>query len=199
MNNKRIIIFDLETKDLIPEDRNIEILELAAGGFYDSIDYKNHLYEKDQIHLFSERTIGKFISVLREADLVVSYNGLGFDYLVLKKYLNFDPYTLPTWDMLAECKKVLKYRVKLDTLARCTLDIKKSGSGANAPALFKNKNWQKLEAYLRQDVHITKEIFYHGLNEGYLKCLSKPKKEEIRIDTSHWKSDIQKIGGENHD
>lgn len=188
----RIIIFDLETQDLIPSGGSIEGLRIASGAFYDSTD--------DQIHMFSERTISdKFFPVLRDADLVVSHNGIQFDYKILKKYLPEDIKLddLPTWDTVQwtrACKKEHNASASLPHLSANTLGYGKTGDGINAPELYRKKKWKELEAYTRQDVKLTKEIFYHGLERGFL--LTEDRKDsqrKLRINTERWKNEIEKI------
>lgn len=185
MKKKTIIVFDLETQTLIPDDRVIEPMRIAAGGFWSN--------QTNDIEVFSERTIQKFIDAADAADLVVSHNGLGFDYKILKKYLDKDPYDYPTWDTLAECQKTIGFRVGLDNLAKETLNYGKIGTGADAPDLYRSKQWSKLKKYLVRDVKLSKEIFYHGVYEGYLNYRTKKTNRFIRIDTSHWKDEIKQI------
>ena len=188
--DKRVIVFDLETKTLIPRSKTLSDeeligpLEIAAGGYYDSQD--------EQIHVFSELTIDKFIEALKKADLVVSYNGIKFDYLILKKYLDFDPETLPTWDLYARIKEEVSFRPSLNGVAMGTLGTAKSGDGADAPALFQKKRWNQLRKYVEDDVRITRDIFYAALNNGQVEYVTQ-KKRNMVIDTSTWTTELQKV------
>jgi hypothetical protein len=56
----------------------------------------------------------------------------------------------------------------LDALCEATLGERKCGNGAHAPKLYQNKEYDKLLEYNLQDVRLTKKLFEHVLNHGFV-------------------------------
>ena len=100
--------------------------------------------------------------------MVVGFNILRFDYSVLSMYADRDLQELPTLDMLAEIKKILGYRVSLDNLAQATLGAKKSADGLQALRWWKEGKVDEIAKYCRQDVAVTRDLYLHGQEHGYL-------------------------------
>ena len=59
---------------------------------------------------------------------------------------------------------------KLDDFAENTLgnEFKKTGHGSDAPKLYKDGKYDELLSYNKQDVFITKLLYEHIKNKGYL-------------------------------
>ena len=90
-----IVYFDLETKYLADEVGGwdyIDRLELAVAVTYSTA-------RGDFAH-YTEDTVGALIEELSQADLVVGFNLLRFDYTVLRPYTECDLCQLPTLDIL---------------------------------------------------------------------------------------------------
>lgn len=82
-----------------------------------------------------------------------------FDLFLFMKASTFKLKTcLEAYNCLKFPKKGI---LKLDNVAEKTLGVnqKKSGSGAMAPVLYKNKNYSELLEYNLQDVRITKKVY----------------------------------------
>ena len=56
----------------------------------------------------------------------------------------------------------------LDALCKATINMKKSGHGAHAPKLYKEKRYDELLEYNLQDVRLTKKLFEFISKWGYL-------------------------------
>lgn len=157
------IVFDLETQKSFSEvgGRNKNhLLKVSVGVAYS--------YQKNKFLVFEESSIHKLGEMLQEADLVIGYNSIGFDYEVLKPYLNYDPATLPTLDLLVEIEKVLGHRVGLDSVAQATLNSSKIASGLDAVRFWKTGQIEKLKKYCVEDVKITRNIYDYAVREGKL-------------------------------
>jgi DEAD/DEAH box helicase domain-containing protein len=105
---------------------------------------------------------------LQQADLIVGFNIIGFDYSVLRGYTRFDFKQLNTLDMLRDIHARLRYRVSLDALGRATLNTPKSADGLQALQWFKEGRMDLIETYCQNDVEVTRNLFQYGLDNGYL-------------------------------
>jgi len=112
--------------------------------------------------------VSDLIAALREADLVVGYNQIRFDYEVLRAYTD-DPLTdLPTVDMLRDLHQTLGWRPKLDGIASATLGEGKSADGLQAVRWFREGQVDKVIAYCRKDVEVTWRVYDFGRKNGYV-------------------------------
>jgi DEAD/DEAH box helicase domain-containing protein len=161
--NARILVFDLETQLSAEEVGGwsaIRLMRLALGGVFDSQD--------GEVHFYDEAHAKNLIAHLRQGDLVVGFNQIHFDYEVLRGY-TFESFgDLPTLDMLVEVEKQCGLRLKLDTLARATLGVKKLADGLQSLAWWKEGRLDLIEEYCRKDVEITRDLFFFALENGYL-------------------------------
>ena len=173
--DKRIQYFDLETQksaDDVGGWNNIHKMGLAVGVVWDSVDQDYFVYE--------EKDAKNLIEKLRTADLVVGFNVIGFDYEVLQPYckkynLDFDleKDIKGTCDMLVDVKKLLNFRLSLNHLAEHTLNAKKSADGLISLQWYKEGKIDKIIHYCKQDVKITRDLFLHVEEHGYIKFKSR--------------------------
>ncbi len=157
------VILDLETQKDFTEvgSRNKHhLLRVSIAGIYS--------YPVNQYQVFTERGLHKLGELLLEADQVIGFNLLQFDYAVLKPYFNFALATLPTLDILMEIEKVLGHRISLETVAQATLGTGKTGTGLAAINLYKTGQHEELKKYCLNDVKLTKEIYDYGQKHGKL-------------------------------
>lgn len=151
------IVFDLETQKSFDEvggrNRN-HLLKISVAVAYSYPDNKFLVYDEKNVHRLGE--------LLEDADLVIGYNIISFDYEVLRPYLRFDPGQLPTLDMLVEIEKVLGHRVGLDSIAQATLGTNKIASGMDAIKFWKTGQLDKLKEYCVADVKITRDIYEYA-------------------------------------
>ena len=164
INEARIIIFDLETQKTAQEVggwKNAHLMRVSVAVAYDSVEKRFYVFEENGLH--------HFINMLKNADLIVGFNIKRFDYHVLGAYTDLEELkALPTFDILDDIKKRLGFRLSLDHLAINTLNKGKIGNGLLAVEWFKTGAMENLIEYCKQDVRVTKELFYHGLEKGYL-------------------------------
>jgi DEAD/DEAH box helicase domain-containing protein len=128
--------------------------------------------------VFEEEDVQDLIAVLKEADLVVGYNIIGFDYPVLSGYTDFNFSTLATFDILAYISKILGFRLKLENVAQATLNVGKMADGLAALRWLKEGEFAKIALYCKEDVRITKEVYEYGRHNHciYYTDRDKPKK-----------------------
>ena len=168
----RILYFDLETKysaDDVGGLSNVMDMGMSVGVLWDSHD--------EQFHVYLEHQIQPLIDHLRLADLIVGFNHLEFDLRVLAGFrpspdqrhqLYLELLELSHFDMLTELKKVLGHRIKLDSLARSTLQCGKSADGLQALAWYKEGRIDMIIEYCKQDVEVTRQLFEFALEKRRL-------------------------------
>jgi DEAD/DEAH box helicase domain-containing protein len=124
---------------------------------------------------YNESQICELLETLKNADAVVGYNHIRFDYEVLKAYVKDDLTRLQNIDMLLEIQKCLGFRLKLDNLAQATIGRTKIGDGLDAPKWFREGKLDLLEKYCKEDVALTRDLFQFGAKNGYLLFENKQK------------------------
>ena len=157
------LFLDIETQNSFRDvggRRNIADLNVSVVGAYaDWLD--EHLtFEEDQLAGLER--------IMREADLVVGFNLFGFDYPVLQKYFDGDINDIKTFDILEHVERFLGYRLSLNHLAKHTLDETKSSSGLEAIKMFERGEMNRLKNYVLDDVRLTRDLYEHGNEKGYL-------------------------------
>ena len=161
--NAHLVVFDLETQLSAAEVggwNNTSQMQVSCGVAWDS--------REDRFITFFEDQIDELIGLLRRADLVVGFNVIGFDYSVLRGYSRYDFRQLNTLGILREVHASLSYRVSLDSLAAANFNAEKNGDGLQALHWWKQGRLDLIEEYCRQDVRLTRDLFRHGLDKGFL-------------------------------
>ena len=164
----RILYFDLETQnssDDVGGWGNIHKMKLAVGVVWDSLEEKYFTY--------LEKNAKKLVEKLRSANLVVGFNVIGFDYVVLQPYADIDLQEIPTFDMLVDIKKKLGFRLSLNHLARQNLNVEKSADGLISLKWWKEGKIDNIIEYCTKDVQVTRDLFLFGTSNGYVEYQSK--------------------------
>jgi DEAD/DEAH box helicase domain-containing protein len=168
----RTLFFDLETKyaaDEVGGWNNIWDMGMSVGVVWDTLNQGFHVYLEHQVPAL--------VNHLRQADLIVGFNHVEFDLKVvaghqptpeLRHQLYVELVGLHNFDMLAELKKILNHRLKLDAIARPTLQEGKSADGLQALAWYKQGRMDLIIAYCKQDVDVTRRIYEYALEKGHL-------------------------------
>lgn len=158
-----VVVLDLETQYAASEVggwSNIRDMRLSVGVTYHAAE--------DAYRVYTEEDAKQLVLALREADRVVGYNIIRFDYEVLRAYTD-DPLTnLPTVDMLHDLHQALGWRLKLDDVAAATLGEGKSADGLQAIRWFRQGEVQKVIDYCRRDVEVTWRVYQFGQQHGYV-------------------------------
>jgi len=159
----RVMVLDVETRRSAAEVggwHRADRMGVSIAVLHDSADDSFTAYPQDEVPAMLHR--------LREADLVVGFNIVRFDYTVLSPFAPFDLHTLPTLDMLQKVKDRLSYRVSLDNLAQATLNAPKSADGLQALRWWQEGRLDLITEYCRKDVELTRDLYLYGLANGYL-------------------------------
>ncbi|MBF0288513.1 MAG: ribonuclease H-like domain-containing protein [SAR324 cluster bacterium] len=187
-----IVYFDLETKysaDEVGGWSNIEDMGMSVGILWDSSD--------SQFHIYLENQTQDLLDHCKNADLVVGFNHIGFDFRVVAGVLraNRDErqrlYTelveLNNFDMLVEIKKALGHRLKLDDIARPTLGVGKSADGLLALKWYKEGKLDKIIEYCKDDVAVTRDVYQYALEHHQLSYNSRTGIKTVKLNWSQEK------------
>ena len=168
----RTLFFDLETRYSAEEVggwSNIMDMGMSVGVIWDSAD--------EHFHVYLEHQVPELVAHLKRGDLIVGFNHVDFDLRVVagalppqdarhQRYLELR--SLNHYDILTEVKKVLGHRLKLDSLARPTLQVGKSADGLQALAWYKEGRLDLIIEYCKQDVEVTRRIYEYAREHGEL-------------------------------
>jgi DEAD/DEAH box helicase domain-containing protein len=99
---------------------------------------------------------------------VVGCNWRRFDYSFLQPYTTLSLQALPTVDLLDHLYRKLGFRVSLAAVAAATLNAGKLGDGIQAVNWFRRGEIDKVEAYCRRDVEVTRDVYEFGQRNGYV-------------------------------
>lgn len=174
-----ILYFDLETQKTFDEvggRHNLRQLGLSVGVTYSTAD--------EDYHVYAEADVETLVRHLSQADLVVGFNVLRFDYEVLRAYSDYPFTQIPTVDMLDHVYRTLGFRLSLDSLASATLGAKKSADGLAAVRWYKSGQMDKIIEYCKQDVKVTKELYEFGQQNGYVQFLDRS--HRLKKILVHW-------------
>jgi len=156
-------VFDLETQRSAAEVggwQRADLMKISCVVLYDS--------KEDRFIDFMENQIPRFVEWLQTFDLVVGFNIKRFDYQVLKGYSDFNFLQLNNLDILEEVKNYLGFRLSLAHLSMITLGADKSGDGLQALQWWKQGRILEIIEYCRQDVKLTRDLFWYGRKNGHL-------------------------------
>ena len=136
----RIVVFDLETQRSAAEVggwNKSYLMGMSLGVVWDS--------HQQGFTTYFEKDVDALVAHLQQAELIVGFNIIGFDYSVLRGYTRFDFKQLNTLDILRDIHARLRYRVSLDALGRATLNTPKSADGLQALQWFKEGRMDLIE------------------------------------------------------
>ena len=129
---------------------------------------------------FEQDALPELFCLLAQAELVVGFNILGFDYAVLQPFTAVRLHDLSTLDLLTQVHRSAGRRVKLDNLAQATLRTEKSADGLAALRWWQEGRLDRIAEYCRRDVDITRRLYLHGCEHGHVFC-SDARGERVRV------------------
>ncbi len=159
----RVVYFDLETRRSAADVggwRRIDRMGLALGVIFDE--------STQAFTTYFETDAAALVAHLEAADLVVGHNVLRFDYRVLRAYTERPVDRLPTFDTLIALRAVIGKRLALGNLGQATLGTPKTADGLQSLAWVRDGRLDLVEEYCRADVALTRDLFRHGLEHGWL-------------------------------
>lgn len=168
-------VLDIETRRSAKEVggwHKARYMGVSCAVLYDS--------KQDQFNEYRQEDVPQLCHDLKQSDLVIGFNIIGFDYKVLTGLSDFDFYSLPTLDILIKVHERLGYRLSLDHLASQTMGSKKSADGLMALKWWKEGKLEKIAKYCRQDVKITRDLYLYGKKYNYLVFKNKAD-QQVRV------------------
>lgn len=114
-------------------------------------------------HIYDPFNIEHCVAHLNAADLIVSFNGIGFDVPCLSGYTGLAIHR-PHYDILDDIWTSLGDGKRghgvwgLGKVAERALGLAKSGTGEGAPSLLEQGRYAELIDYCINDVHLTRRL-----------------------------------------
>ncbi len=171
------IVFDIETKksfDDVGGWANMLELGVSLVGVYS--------YNHDKYRAFREEEFGQLSDVFKNAGTIIGYNSISFDVPILQQVLTgVDLTKINHVDLMVDIANTLGFRLKLDSVAKSTLNIGKSGDGLDAIKYYRAEQWEELAKYCLQDVRVTKELYDYGMSHGQVMFMRGGKAEAIEV------------------
>lgn len=152
---RSMVAFDIETLGFNPLKERI-----TAAAVYDGNGLCKVFVFKDEDREADAKLKEEFIAILDAAPRLCAFNGVRFDIPYIIRHWGLDPnrahhWVLKTVDVFEACKLGLQQTFKLSQLLAVNSMESKTGSGAEAVGLARNKEWDKLGAYCLQDTRLT--------------------------------------------
>ena len=158
MQNKRYIVFDIETTGLNPLDSRITCI-CARTKDSEAVYQGCHTNEKG--------LISDFIKWLRKENdgLLISANGKEFDltFIFMRAFIKGLSFRNMKFILKFEhfdiIKDITDKKISLNNLARLYGFKLKSGDGVNAIKLFEDIKLEELMEYCMNDVKLTEQVY----------------------------------------
>lgn len=181
----RKVVFDIETANIFDDigSNDPSRLDISIVGAYDSVS--------DTYTTYTVEELPRLWPILEQTDLLIGFNSNHFDIPLLNKYYPGDLTKITSLDLLAEVKRVLGRRLKLDTIAEATIGVRKSGHGLEAVRWWKEGKGDLVRKYCEDDVRITKQVYDYALAHGELKYTDFGEVRAITLDTRGWEKHIK--------
>ncbi|MDP3880986.1 MAG: ribonuclease H-like domain-containing protein [bacterium] len=157
------VVLDIETKNTFGDvggKEHLTKLEISVACFY-SVNKNKHF-------CFDENQFEEMKQFLSQRAILVGFSSNKFDIPILQHTLDMDLMSYPRLDISDEIEIRTGRLVGLNDLANHNLGTEKTGTGLNAPVLYREGKMDELKEYCRQDVEITARLFEKIKKEGQL-------------------------------
>ncbi len=162
---KDLVYFDLETQRSANDVggwNNKGDMGMSVGVTYSTKIGKYIVY--------SEARAGDLIDQLVQADVVVGFNHISFDYGVLEGYR---PVYLSeqciSLDLMVDLEEKIGHRPKLEAVASASLGTGKIAQGLDAIKWWREGKVMEIAEYCCYDVKVTKLVHEYGVQNGFVK------------------------------
>lgn len=170
---KSEVFWDVETKSFFDDIGSFDASKLGVS----LVSVYARKGDNGEMRSFWENEFDVMWKLFREADRIIGFNTLGFDLLAMKPYAPADFTSLPHFDILEKVRQANDGKgASLNAIARDSLGVEKTDSGANAVKYYKkgdSESLNLLKRYCEADVAITRDIYDFGLKNGVLKFTDK--------------------------
>ena len=163
-----VVYFDIETR-LSPSEVGWDQARKGGAGISAIVIYDS--YDK-WVHTYDSHSIDDAIQHLEGADIVVSWNGTDFDIPAMEGFAKRKMKIKKHFDLYVHFYRGMGNKRKkgsgMGPTAERTIDMSKSGHGADAPRLAETGQFGALFNYCAKDVYVLKSLTKHVLEHGYL-------------------------------
>ena len=179
---RSMVAFDIETEGFDPLKQRI-----TAAAVYDGNGLSKIFIFKGEDQAVDLVWREEFLSILDAAPRLCAFNGVRFDIPYIIKHWRLDParahdWVMKTVDVFEACKLGLQQTFKLSQLLAVNNMESKSGSGAEAVLLAREKRWEELGAYCMQDTRLT---YLVTAQMGVILPLHTPARQRLVVDRTH--------------
>jgi hypothetical protein len=176
-----IVYFDLETQRSANDVggwNNKGAMGMSIGVTYST--------QAGKYVIYSEARVGDLMDELVQADVVVGFNHISFDYAVLEGYR---PVYLAeqcvSLDLMVDIEQKIGHRLKLESIASASLGKGKSAQGLDAIRWWQEGRILDIAEYCCYDVKVTKAVHEYGVTNGFVKYLDRfGSEQKVEVD---WK------------
>lgn len=174
LNGKNIVVYDLEIQNVIDGKKitwaDHDKMGLSVGCLFD--------YETGDYNVYFENDKHALAARLNSADLIVAFNQIGFDNLLLRAIgTDLKPDSeLNNYDMLLKSRQAVGWKggrypsgLRLDNHLESTFgkNFMKTEDGAQAPVMWQAGKIGEVTTYCLADVRREKMLFEHIVNTGW--------------------------------
>ena len=152
------VVVDIEAADMVDDWSQPWLARMGSAVTY---------HPRDLFKVWASDEVGQLAMYLNETDLIVGYAISHYDLPVIEKLAGC-AISPARYDLCEFVAKALNRRVRLDEVLGATLDLAKTGNGADAPKLFQQGALKELWAYNLNDVLLEYLLFRHARDVGYL-------------------------------
>lgn len=174
---KDIVYFDIETQRSANDVGGWNFKDrmgMSVGVTYSTGTGKYKMYAEDEAN--------ELINQLLNADLVVGYNHIYFDYAVLQGYYAFDILSQTNnLDLMVSIEKHCGVRPKLDSVSEASLGAGKTAEGLQAIKWWREGKMREIAEYCAYDVKVTRYVHEYGVENGFIKYKDKAG-HEVKVD-----------------
>ena len=172
--NGQLSLFDDDSRREPPAGRDVLVFDLETQRSFQDVGGRSQMrdlgmsvgvvysFRDDRFTSYLEAEVGALVDALLDAELVVGYNLVGFDYEVLRGYRDAPFADIRTLDIMVDLHAKLGFRPKLDSVVQATLGAAKTADGLQALALFREGRLDLIEQYCTEDVRLTRDLYLYG-------------------------------------
>ena len=174
MSDKKEIIFDVETKNLFPPDRQPDPAALGVSivSVYQRTVDKDGNEIEGQIKSFWEKDFDALWPLFQTADRIIGFNTIGFDVPALQPYTQIPLKKLNHLDIHYELRNKTGRRISLNACAKESLNSHKTDVGINAVLYWQKgdpESLAKLQSYCEADVILTRDLYDYAKKHNHIK------------------------------
>ncbi len=174
----KALIYDIEIKKAIQGKNETRMDGIDyCGGWNDHANMGISVigaydFHEERYRVFCDDNKEAFFALCDSSDLLITFNGIGFDDQVIKKCwtsVDFNPGE-KSYDILVEIRKAAGSYAGFSLDATCAVNFntRKTGNGALAPILWQQGKIGAVIDYCLNDVALTKQCFHSVCQHGGL-------------------------------